>query len=138
MGQCCLKTFCKGQAVISLSSAESEYYALVSMIAQLFGLRSLMSDWGMAFKVRVRMDATAGMAMANRRGLGKVKHVSTVFLWCQHQVTSGNVELKKVGTQEMLADCLTKPLPGVRITQLVNRMGFVYMSGRHKLARGST
>ena len=68
----------------------------------------------------------------------KVKHVSTVFLWCQHQVTSGDVELKKVGTIEMLADCLTKPLPVARVTQLVNKLRFVYMSGRHKLARGST
>ena len=30
------------------------------------------------------MDATAGIAIGSRRGLGRVKHIDTVFLWAQH------------------------------------------------------
>ena len=34
-------------------------------------------------KVKVYMDATAGIAMMKRQGLGTVKHVATQYLWIQ-------------------------------------------------------
>ena len=53
-------TYCKGQAVIALSSGEAEYYGLVSAPSQILGLQSILLDWGWKFKAHVWMDATAG------------------------------------------------------------------------------
>ena len=54
------------------------------------------------------MDATAGIAIGSRRGLGRVRHIDTVFLWVQAVLTQGKILLGKKPTQEMLADFLTK------------------------------
>ena len=50
------------------------------------------------------MDATAGIAIGSRRGLGRVKHTDTVCLWVQAMVTEGKISLGKTPTKEMLAD----------------------------------
>ena len=51
------------------------------------------------------MDATAGTAIGSRRGLGRVKHIDTVFLWVQTMVTRGKISLGKKPTKD---DILTK------------------------------
>ena len=56
----------------------------------------------------VWMDATAGIAIGSRRGVGRVKHIDTVFLWLQAMVTEGKISLGKKPTKEVLADFLTK------------------------------
>ena len=52
------------------------------------------------------MDATAGIAIGSRRGLGRVKHIDTVFFW-KAMVTEKKISLGKKPTKEMLADFLT-------------------------------
>lgn len=82
-GRCMMKSQSKGQAVIALSSGKAEYYGLVSHLSVLLGLLSLGLDWGRRFKLTAKMDATAGIAIGKRRGLGRVKHIATNFLWVQ-------------------------------------------------------
>ena len=84
-----LLTYCRGQAVIALASGEAEYYGLVSIAAELLGLQSMCLDFGMLVGIESLLDATAGIAIGSRRGLGKVKHIDTVFLWVQELVTEG-------------------------------------------------
>ena len=81
LGNSTVSTHCKGQAVIALSSGETEYYGLVSAVSQTLGLQSIFLDRGWTFNAHVWMDATAGIAIGSRRGLGRVKHIDTVFLW---------------------------------------------------------
>ena len=64
-GRHVLKTYSKGQAVIALSSAEAEYYGLVSATSHLLGEVSLAKDWGMAMSPKIFMDATAGIAIGS-------------------------------------------------------------------------
>eukprot|EP00971_Amphidinium_carterae_P018159 358238-Amphidinium_carterae.1 len=70
-GRHTLLTQVKGQGVIALSSAEAEYYSLVSGASALLGLASLFADWGLQVPLRICMDATAGIAIGSRKGLGK-------------------------------------------------------------------
>ena len=67
------------KGVVSLSSGESEYYALVSSARSLLGDVSTAKDWGLQIENEVLMDASAGIAMGSRRGLGKAKHVDTQY-----------------------------------------------------------
>ena len=48
------------------------------------------------------MDATAGIAIGSLRGLGRVKHIDTVFLWVQAMVTEGKISLGSKPTKDML------------------------------------
>ena len=120
LGNSTVSTYCKGQAVIALSSGEAEYYGLVSAASQTLGLQGILLDGGWNFNAHVWMDATAGIAIGSRRRLGRVKHIDTVFLWVQKVVTDGKISLgKKKPTKEMLADFLTKH---VDAATMLNRM----------------
>ena len=133
MGRSVIHTYSKGQAVIALSSGEAEYYGLVSGISQTLGAVALGRDWGLGLRAHVWMDATAGIAIGSRRGLGKVKHIDTVFLWAQEVVNSKRVSVGKKDTTEMLADCLTKPVPWPTLERLLRAMGYEFQEGKHEL-----
>ena len=90
--------------MIALSSGEAECYGLVTATSQMLGLQSILLDWGWKFKAHVWMDATAGIAIGSRRGLGRVKHTDTAFLRVQAKVTEGKISLGNKPTKEMLAD----------------------------------
>ena len=133
LGGCTIHTYSKGQAVIALSSGEAEYYGLVSAISQSLGMVSMAKDWGIQLKAHVWMDSTAGIAIGSRRGLGKVKHIDTVFLWAQEAVNTGRITVGKKDTTEMLADLLTKPVPAPLMERLLHEMGYVFRGGKHEL-----
>ena len=80
------------------------------------------------------MDASTGIAIGSRKGLGKVKHVDTVYLWCQDKVASGAVVLTKRHTSEMVADMMTKQLDIITVIKHLDSMGYRFEDGRHRLA----
>ena len=133
VGMHCVTHWCRGQAVIALSSGEAEYYSLVTLVAEMCGMNSLAKDWNLHYKFGVNMDATAAIGMAGRRGLGKVKHIHTVFLWIQERLQEYKAVVKKQHTSDMLADILTKFLPRDSMEKLLRRMGFVYRESKHSL-----
>ena len=95
LGEATVKTAAKGQAVIALSTGEAEYYALISTAATALGEQAMMADWGVKLSVNIAMDASAGISIASRRGLGKVKHIDTCYLWVQEIVDQKRVTLKR-------------------------------------------
>ena len=123
----------KGQALIALSSGEAEYYGLVSATPQMLGLQSRLLDLGLKFNAHVWMDATAGTAIGSRGGLGRVKHIDTVFLWVQAMVAEGKISLGKKPTKEMLADFLTKHVDAATMQSCMAGLGMRFQSGESKL-----
>jgi len=134
LGQSCIRTYSKGQGVISLSSGESEYYGLTGGLSTALGDVSLAKDWNVRLAAHVLMDASAGIAIGSRRGLGKVKHIDTVFLWCQEVINNKRASISKRSTQDMLADVLTKPVSEPLMVEMLKRMGYHYRDGSHRLA----
>ena len=134
LGSSTIKTGCKSQAVIALSSGEAECYGLVSAACNALGEQSTLKDWGIFLPIQSWMDASTGLSMGSRHGLGRVKHIDTVFLWVQDAVSNGKISLGKKHTDEMLADLLTKPLDRSRIQYLLSGMNYHYTEGRHHLA----
>ena len=120
----CILTRCKGQSVIALSSGEAELYALVLACSVGIGLKQLYQYLGVELKLRVSMDATAGIAMARRQGLGTAKHICTQYIWVQERIRNQELELRKVQTKENLADLLAKHLPELQMKFLFDRMGY--------------
>ena len=132
-GRHTLLHWCRGQAVIALSSGEAEYYSLVTLVSELCGIRSLALDWNLNYKLTTNVDATAAIGIASRRGLGKLKHVDTVFLWIQERIESLKITVHKKHTTEMLADILTKFVTFKDIERHLESMGFVFRDGEHEL-----
>ena len=67
------------------------------------------------------------MCLANRRDLGKAKHVDKQKLWIQEASKSGRFTTRKVGTNMNPADSMTKPLAKPKIEQLMGIMGYQFL-----------
>ena len=124
------------QAIVSLSSGESEFYSAVKGCSVAMGFRSLMKDMGMDFlkPILLKVDSTACLGMAGRKGAGRVRHIHTPCLWLQQCVASRVVELQKVLGTENPADLGTKALSNDIICEIVKQLGFVSLEGRSRLA----
>ena len=120
--------------MIALSSGEAEYYGLVSGLCQALGEQSQLRDWGVHVPIIGCMDATTGLSIGSRHGLGMVKHIDTVCLFAQDAILTGNAKLYKKSTQEMLADLFTKPLDAGRMKMLLEKLNYRFWGGRHHLA----
>ena len=133
-GRNLLKSVCRGQAVVALSTGEAEFYALLTAASEALGEQSIAREWDVKLDIHIWFDATAGAAMSSRRGLGQVKHIHTAFLWIQAYVTEGLIRLGKKHTSENYADVLTKPVSASLMSWMIRQMGYVYKSGRSEMA----
>ena len=70
----------------SLSSAEAEYYAIVTGAAEVLAVQALAEELGWKMSVRVHSDSFAAKAVASRPGLGKLRHIELKYLWVQELV----------------------------------------------------
>jgi hypothetical protein len=122
--------------VIALSSGEAEYYGLVTGSSEGLGDQSIAMDWGIKLDLNLWMDATAGAAIGSRRGLGKVKHIHTAYLWVQDLVSRGLAKIHKCSTVDNLADLLTKAVSAGTLQRLMHHMHFSFTEGRAKLGLG--
>ena len=66
-----VKHWSRTQTTRELSTAEAEYYAVVTGAAEGLGMQSMMADLGVTTQVRVWTDSNAAKAIASRRGLGE-------------------------------------------------------------------
>ena len=82
--------------------------------------------------IRVGSDASAGIAMASRRGLGKTKHIQAQYLWAQGAVAERGLTLHKISTEANRADLMTKHLPAARTKKLLAAMGYEFIEGKSR------
>ena len=69
-------------------------------------------------------------AIAERRGLGQLRHVATRFLWVQQRVANRDLDVVKVPGKENESDLLTKHLDEKECVKFMTKMGFEYRQGR--------
>ena len=130
-----LKSWSSNQAVIALSSGESELYALVKGFSWSLGCQSMCLDFGVKLGLRVATDSSAAKSLVERKGLGKAKHINTSFLWVQEALFLRRIdELIKVKGDLNRADIFTKPLIKAKSDPFLDRLGFVFPAGQSKLA----
>ena len=53
-----------------------------------------MVEFGLTFNVVCETDASAGRAMATRRGVGRVRHLGARLLWLQQLCAEGVVQVR--------------------------------------------
>ncbi len=68
-------------------------------------------------------DSSSAKALAQRRGVGRLKHVDLRHLWIQSCARQKLVRLKKVGTRNNVADLNTKNLSVARRKYLFGLCG---------------
>ena len=99
------------------------------------GVEALSNDLGIIHRgsITICMDASAAVGIACRIGVGKVRHIEVNQLWLQEKVHEGKIELKKIGTEDNLADALTKPVDAKHLDWHVEACGGIMSRDRHAL-----
>ncbi|CAE7561590.1 unnamed protein product [Symbiodinium natans] len=133
-----LRSFSSNQAVIALSTGESEFYGMLKGCSQAMGLRSLFADIGVEVGIRLCTDSSAGKALAEKKGLGRAKHLETQYLWLQDRVANKDVKVFKICTDVNRADMFTKHLHEARASALLSAMNCRFSTGKHSLALAVT
>ena len=82
----------------------------------------------------LKCDATAGKGIAERRGVGKVRHFHTPLLRLQRAVQQRLIKAAKIPGADNVSDIGAKYVDGTLLRRHLAAMGFVARQGRSKLA----
>ena len=130
MGNHSIKSWSKTQALIALSSGESELYATLKAAAETLGIVSMLNDYGVRVTAEVWGDAQAALGIIHRKGLGKTRHIQTGLLWIQQVSAEKRLRFGKVLGKQNPADLFTKYLDHNTIEQHVEKLNYVFSKGR--------
>ena len=99
------------QAIVALSSAESELYSIGTGAPEALHIRNFLMETILTSKLQIRIhtDSTSGKSIATRIGSSKkAKHIDLKYLFIQQLVHNGKLSVHKIGTLDNIADIFTK------------------------------
>lgn len=116
----------KKQSTVSLSSAESEYRAMVKTVCEIVWIRGLLSDLGVQVNgvSELFCDNDAALKLAaNLVFHERTKHIEVDCHFTREKIQQGIVTTRGIGTIEQPADIFTKPLCRRQHRYLLNKLG---------------
>ena len=122
-GAHCVKSYAKTQVNLAPSSGEVELYAAVKASSEGLGFKSLARDFDHKVELEVIADASAALGIISRKGLGKLRHIETQFLWVQRAAAEKAITYSKTAGSLNPADILTKSVEAWRLQQHLPRIG---------------
>ena len=84
-------------------------------------------------RLRLHEGSSAAKGIANRTGVGKVRHIETNQLWVQDKVREKKIEIIKVKGTDNIADPLTKHVDCRSIEKNLRETECRISVGRHEL-----
>ena len=93
-------------------------------------------DFGEELGAVVRSDSSTALAISQRVGLGKVRHLQVQYLWIQERHSDGSLALQKVKGELNPADLLTKGVPQETLRRHVATAGLELRGGQGLHAGG--
>ena len=100
LGSHLLDTSCGKQTTMALSSGEAEYYAITRGSAAATMVQNILSEMDRKCKLACLTDSSAAKGISHRRGVGRVKHLELKELWVQDKVDKGELEIRKISTDD--------------------------------------
>jgi hypothetical protein len=114
------------QKAVALSTAEAEYLSQSEAVRETMWLKQALQELRLGQKepTTVFQDNSAVIAWSEEDAYTKrSKHIDVRYHFSAEQVRHGNVMVKFVGTKDMFADILTKPLSGQELKRQRERLG---------------
>ena len=126
VGQNVLFQYVRSQRTTALSSCESEYLAMASVVSEGILVGKVLSFLaGRERSLVARCDSSSARSLAMRSGVGRIRHLSARVMWVQELTRSGLLQVRSIPTLVNPADVGTKPLTAKRIAVLANLIGLV-------------
>jgi hypothetical protein len=106
------------QKLVSTSSTEAELIALSEATKEVVWTRNILNDLGFPqiLPTTIEQDNTSAITLAENgsKAKGRSRSVDIKFFWVKEKIDQGDVALVHVGTDELVADGLTKPIMGAK------------------------
>ena len=118
-----LQTWSRTQSVVALSSCEAEFLAVGTAVQEGALVQHVLAELGATAKLRVYCDSSSARQLANKRGVGRLKHMQIRELFVQEEVRAGRLELAAISSVDNLADLLTKAFTRTRHDELCRLIG---------------
>jgi hypothetical protein len=121
----------KKQSCVTLSSTESEYYALGEATAQIVWLRRLLSELGFQQQQPTTMyqDNQACIKLASSEMLSsRTRHIDVKYHFTRNAITHEYIRLEYVPTKSQRADLFTKNLGRDLFNNLCIEIGMTTMA----------
>ena len=103
----------KKQSIYTKSSCECELVGLSDGLSQVIYTRIFLISQGYDIKpATINQDNTSTISLAHN-GMSdseKTRHISARYFFVADRIKSGEIDLQHLGTADMIADILTKPL----------------------------
>ena len=84
--------------------------------------------------LEIKLDATAGRAIAMRRGAGRIRHIVTPTQWLQRLVINGDIKMTRVGGNDNCAELGTKHWDYQTMNRHLKFCGMRVAEGRSRIA----
>jgi hypothetical protein len=117
----------KLQSTVAASTTEAEYMAAAHATKEALWLRQLLWDLGYPSPtVPMRIDNQAALTLIKEHtSSDRAKHVAVAHHICRERHARGEVHFTHCGTKQMVADCMTKPLPSAVFEQFRKELGMI-------------
>jgi hypothetical protein len=118
------------QKIVTKSSAEAELVALSDESSQIIGCREFLLAQGYDLPPAIIYQdnkSTIAMAEKGMHSNSRTRHINIRYFFIKDRIDSGDIQLKYLETNNMLADILTKPLQGEtfkRLRDLITNWSF--------------
>ena len=122
LGDHALKTYTRKEKFIACSSEEAEMHAAALGASGSKGIVSLLKDLGYEMKSVLAIGA---------------KHIDVAYLWMQDEITSKRVRVRRVKSEENVAELGTKPFGKAVIAKHCLTLGYVNMIAENVLVQTS-
>ena len=134
LGAHLIRTWSKTQGCVTMSSGEAELLAATKGGSEAIGMMTLMAEMGTEARARLHVDAAAALGIAQRQGVGKIRHLDVATLWLQEQEARKRMQMVKIKGSNNPADLFTKGLTEEVILSHLSKMNLEYMTGRAGVA----
>ena len=118
---------------MALSSSEAEYMAVTSSACQATWLRKILADFGQkqVGATNIFCDKKSAIAISRNPAFhSRTKHIDVHYHFIRDLTMKGAVQLKHCGTNQQVADVLTKSLPSGKHEYFKLKLGVTSFEAR--------
>ncbi|MCO5598419.1 hypothetical protein L7F22_052514 [Adiantum nelumboides] len=128
LGSSCISWLSKKQPTVATSSCEAEYRAVFTATVECVWLRRLMADLGVGQDTAntIYTDSQSPLAVARNPVFhARTKHIEVHYHYVRERLSTGEISLAYVPTQDNLADLFTKALSREKLEAFRKALGLL-------------
>ena len=117
------------QTIVTVSSTEAEFINLTPAGLSVLWIKQLLKDMGFrqtTASIIFTDSHNARYAALDRYNAGRTRHIDIRYKWIIDRIARKDFDLIQVGTTEMAADGLTKPLQKVAHDRFVKQLNLEF------------